>query len=62
MNARQTAIYLVREMLDISFPNIGEIFKKNHTTIMYSHDQLKKKLTSDKALQITVKEVEKSIR
>ncbi len=62
MNARQTAIYLVREMLDISFPNIGEIFKKNHTTIMYSHDQLKKKLTSDKALQITLKEVEKSIR
>ena len=41
-NARQTAIYLTREILDMSFPSIGEIFNKNHTTILYSYEKLKK--------------------
>mgnify|MGYP001030976270 CR=1 FL=1 len=61
-NARQTAIYLTREILDMSFPSIGEIFNKNHTTILYSYEKLKKDLITDRTLQTTVFELEKLVR
>lgn len=61
-NARQAAIYLTREILDMSFPSIGEVFNKNHTTILYSYDKLKKELLTDKPLQNALKEIEKTIR
>ncbi len=56
-NARQAAIYLTREILDLSFPSIGEIFNKNHTTILYSYEKLKKDLATDKTLQNSIKEL-----
>ena len=61
-NARQTAIYLTREILNMSFPSIGEIFNKNHTTILYSYEKLKKDLLTDRTLQTTVFELEKLVR
>ena len=60
--ARQAAIYLVREILDTSFPATGEIFNKNHTTILYSYNKMKKDLLTDRPLQNTIKEIEKLIR
>lgn len=61
-NARQAAIYLTREILNMSFPSIGEIFNKNHTTILYSYEKLKKDLLTDRTLQTTVSELEKLVR
>ncbi len=60
--ARQSAIYLVRELLDASYPAIGETFNKNHTTIIYTYNTVKKNLLTDKNLQATIKEIEKMIR
>lgn len=59
--ARQSAIYLTRELLNLSFPAIGEIFNKNHTTILYSYEKLKKELDFNKALQSTLSEIEKTL-
>ena len=61
-NARQTAIYLTREILDLSFPAMGEIFNKNHTTILYSYEKLKKDLLTDRTLQTTIPELERLVR
>jgi chromosomal replication initiator protein len=39
---RQVAIYLIREILDLSFPEIGKIFSKHHSTAMYAVDNITK--------------------
>lgn len=62
MAARQAAIYLSREILDLSFPILAKSFNKNHTTIIYSYDKLKKDITTNIALKEKIKEIEKLIR
>ena len=57
VNARKYAIYLSREMLDLSYPNLAKEFRKNDTTIMYQHDTLKKDIQSNKAMQIITDEI-----
>ena len=43
-NARQICVYLIREVTQLSFPAIGEIFYKKHSTIMYSYDKVKEEM------------------
>ena len=57
VNARKYAIYLSREMLDLSYPNLAKEFRKNHTTIMYQHEKLKKDIQSNKAMRIITDEL-----
>ena len=61
VNARKYAIFLSREMLDLSFPKLSEEFKKNHTTVLYQHEKLKKAYSSDKKVQNTVNELKELI-
>jgi len=45
---RQIAMYLFREELEYSFPFIGKkIGGKDHTTVMYSHKKIKKKIEEE---------------
>ncbi len=45
---RQVVMYLLREELEYSFPFIGKkIGGKDHTTVMYSHKKIKKKLEKE---------------
>ena len=47
--ARQTAIYLCREILGVSYPALGHIFGgKNHSTIMYHMKKIEKYLAAHK--------------
>ena len=46
-----------REILDLSYPNLAREFRKNHTTIMYQHEKLKKDIKSNKAMQIITDEL-----
>ena len=39
---RQVAMFLIRDILEISFPEIGKIFSKHHSTIMYAVDNVQK--------------------
>ena len=60
-NARQVAIYMVRELTQNSFPSIGQVFGKNHTTIIYACEQMQKQLKIDKHLCTAVEEIKKEL-
>lgn len=37
---RQVAMYLLREVLNLSYPEIGRLFGKHHSTVLYSVEQI----------------------
>ncbi len=59
--ARQIAIYLIREITELSFPDIGEIVDKDHSTVIYSNNTVAKKRTSDPLTNIEIEELMKEI-
>lgn len=57
---RQIAIYLIREKTNISLPKIGELFGgRDHSTILYSFEKIKKDLKKTPELQKTIENIEK---
>ena len=60
-SARQAAIYLTREILDLSFPSIAKYFNKNHTTILYSYDKLRKDIELNDSLRKKFDEIKNLI-
>ena len=61
-NARHIAVYLAREVLQMSYESIGEFFNKKHTTIMYSCDMIADKLKTDSELKSVIEELKASLR
>lgn len=56
-NARQVAMYLMREELGLSTPKIGAELSKDHTTIMHGIEMIKKKLKLDFTLREQISEI-----
>jgi len=62
-NARQIAIYAVREITDLSMNLIGEEFgNRDHSTIVYAIKQIEKNMNKDPKLKATVEDIIKNIR
>ena len=61
-HARHIAIYLAREVLQMSYESIGDFFDKKHTTIMYSCDLISDKLKVDNSLQDTINEIKLTLK
>lgn len=48
---RQISIYLLREMLNLSYPFIGErLGKRDHTTMIYAYEKISKELVKNQQL------------
>lgn len=60
-NARHIAIYLIRNITEMSLPNIGRIFNRDHSTIMSSIETVQKRLTTDTELSFILSEIEKEV-
>lgn len=45
--ARHVAIYLIREITEISLPNIGKLFDRDHSTVKSSLDWVKRHIVSE---------------
>jgi chromosomal replication initiator protein len=55
VTARQIAIYISRELTELSLPAIGAAFGgKDHTTILHSYNKIKNKIEKDKGLKSTI--------
>ncbi len=59
--ARQTAIYLAKELTNESYPSVGEYFNRKHTTIMYSHQKVKTDIAFDRHLAQDITELTEKI-
>jgi len=61
--ARQVAIYLSRELTDLSLTSIGEAFgRRDHTTIIHSYTKIKNKIEKDKSFKDIIKNLFLSIK
>lgn len=55
---RQIAMYLSRELTDLSLPKIGEEFGgKDHTTVIHAHEKIQSMLRTDRNIQKTIQEL-----
>jgi chromosomal replication initiator protein len=56
--ARQVSMFLAREMTSSSFPDIGDkIGGRDHSTVIYAHNKIKKLLDTNKALRDDVEDI-----
>jgi chromosomal replication initiator protein len=63
VNARQIAMYLVREMTDMSLPQIGKAFGgRDHTTVMHAKDKIAALMKERHATYDQVQELTARIR
>ncbi|GAA1483135.1 chromosomal replication initiator protein DnaA [Gordonia sinesedis] len=60
--ARQIAMYLCRELTDLSLPKIGEIFDRDHTTVMYAERKIRKEMAERRKVYDHVQELTARIR
>ena len=60
-NARRLAMFLSREITQMSLPEIGNAFNKNHTTVMYSCEKVKKESTTNQEFEEVLNELNKFI-
>ena len=59
---RQIMLYLIREMTDLSLPDIGKFVKRDHTTVLYAINKIQEQLQNDQNLEATLKDIRKNIR
>ena len=59
---RQLAMYLCRRLMTVSFPHIGELFGRDHSTVIHAIRVTDRRIKEDPAFQATVERLERSIR
>jgi chromosomal replication initiator protein len=60
--ARQIAMYLCRELTDLSLPKIGQAFGRDHTTVMYAERKIRGEMAQRREVFDQVKELTTRIR
>jgi len=60
---RQIAMYLTREMTDLSLPKIGEEFGgRDHTTVIHAYDKISRDLLESSELKNKIEKIRKDIQ
>ncbi len=60
--SRQIAMYLCRELTDLSLPKIGQAFGRDHTTVMYAEKKIRGEMAQRREVFDQVKELTTRIR
>lgn len=60
--SRQIAMYLCRELTDLSLPKIGQTFGRDHTTVMYAEKKIRAEMAERHEIFDHVKELTTRIR
>jgi chromosomal replication initiator protein len=59
---RQLAMYFCRRLVGASYPHIGELFGRDHSTVMHAMDVTERRIKNDPGFQATAEQLERSIR
>lgn len=60
---RQVAMYLCREMTELSLPKIGmEFGGRDHTTVIHAHEKIAKDIENDQKISEKIKDLKKDIQ
>jgi chromosomal replication initiator protein len=59
---RQIAMYLCRRLMNASFPHIGELFGRDHSTVIHATTVTERRIKEDTGFQATVERLERTIR
>ncbi|MBU2043875.1 MAG: chromosomal replication initiator protein DnaA [Candidatus Omnitrophica bacterium] len=60
---RQIAMYLIRELTELSLPEIGGVFgAKHHTTVLYAYKKIKQDLRGDEKLRLVINTLTQEIK
>ncbi|MBQ7347446.1 MAG: chromosomal replication initiator protein DnaA [Clostridia bacterium] len=60
-NARQISIYLIREMTEMSYPNMAKIYNRDHTSLLYAYNTTAQKTNLDPLFSVEMNELKKEI-
>ena len=58
---RHIAIYLMRRVTDMSYPNIGKLIGRDHTTVMNSMELISQKCNMDPLFKLEIEELKKEV-
>ncbi len=59
--ARHITIYIIREVTEMSLPNIAKIFNRDHSTIINSIETIERKIITDAVLDYDINEIIKEV-
>jgi chromosomal replication initiator protein len=59
---RQIAMYLCRELMHASYPQIGDLFGRDHSTVIHATTVVGRRLKEDPSFQATVERLERVLR
>jgi chromosomal replication initiator protein len=59
---RHVAMYLCRRMLNTSFPHLGELFQRDHSTVIHGVTSIEQRVKRDPSFLLTVEQLEATIR
>ncbi len=61
-NPRHVAMYLSRELTDESFPSIGKEFDKDHSSVVYAHKKVSKKIEENPSFNNEINSLIESLK
>jgi chromosomal replication initiator protein len=61
-NARHIAVYVIRQVTEMSLPNIGKILGRDHSTVISSLDTIEKRMAQNPAFRAEMEEMVKEIK
>ena len=59
---RQMAMYMIRQELEYSFPDIAKIFKRDHTTVMHACNKIEEERKNTRETKEVIKKLHNNIR
>ena len=60
--ARRISMFLCRSLIGSSYLKIGEVFARDHSTVMTAVDKVGKEMKTDSQLYTAVSEIKKSLK
>lgn len=60
--ARQASIYIIKELTNLSYPKIGSLFGKDHTTAIYAIKKLNQIMEKDISIKINIESLINDIK